>query len=93
MAKILPPGTNVNLGFSDRESPFDKLMKLVQAGTNVWSNVNAARQRQEANNVSALNTADNLLRNASTPAQVQHIENTLGSVLDPNYVSDNPNYN
>jgi hypothetical protein len=93
MAKILPPGTNVNLGFSDRESPFDKLMKLVQAGTNVWSNVNAARQRQEANNVSALNTADNLLRNASTPAQVQQIENTLGSVLDPNYVSDNPNYN
>ena len=95
MAKIVPPGASVNLGLGGPggETAFDRLMKLLETGSGIVAQMDAVHKRQEANNIQALQTADQLLQRASSPRDLQFIKNTLGSTFDESLVSNNPQYN
>ena len=53
MAEMLPPGVSVDIG-APKESSFDKLLKLVEAGRGIGQAVQQIRQTRETNNVQAL---------------------------------------
>jgi hypothetical protein len=92
MAKILPAGSTVDLGFQE-ETAFDKLQDLLGTVGGIATGVAQIRQTREANNMQALNLADSLLQRAKSPQDVSFIKNTLDSTMDYNHVSNNSAYN
>ena len=92
MAEMLPPGVSVDIG-APKESSFDKLLKLVEAGRGIGQAVQQIRQTRETNNVQALTLISGLVDNATSSADIEQIQNIYNQNFDDTHFSSNPAYN
>jgi hypothetical protein len=86
MAKILPPGSIVDMGLPE-ESPLEKLNKLFSGVSDVMSGVAAIQQQRTTEHVNAIEMLNNVIDRADDPEDLKNIQNRISS-LPYNYHND-----
>jgi len=92
MAKIVPSGALVDLGLPD-ESPYDKLLKLMQVGGGIMQGIGNIRARKDTSGAEAMEFLLEQVGEADSLARINQLKSMYDTIIDDNYVSNNSYYN
>ena len=87
MAKIVPQGNVVNMGFSDPMDRLNQVLETVSRFQNLAANQQVARAKRETTQVNSLGLINGLIDKANDGEDLEYAENVLNS-LDTNYFSN-----
>ena len=80
------PGQVVDLGVETRETPLDKLIKLMQVGQGIGQAVDSIRTKADNTTMNVISVAQNLLGRADNPEDVNIAMDMLNNISE----SSNP---
>ena len=89
MAKIVPQGYADIQQYDETDDYF----KVLDYLTNIGNTYREVKQEHENSQIQAMTTAGSLVAGANSPEQLTLVKNSINSIIDENYISDNPQYN